>query len=66
MRAIDYCIGGSIGKTKIWLLALLNFPFLMAFLPVKSPCALIVIARGAPLLLLVVAGHGGCCEIFGI
>ena len=38
----------------------------MAILPVKSPCALTIIARDAPLVLLVVAGHGGCCQIFGI
>ena len=49
-----------------WLLALLNFPFLMAILPVKSPCTLTIIARDAPLVLVVVAGHGGCCQIFGI
>ena len=38
----------------------------MAILPVKSLCTLNIIARGAPLVLLVVAGHGGCCKIFGI
>ena len=60
VRAIDYCIGGRVGKLKIWLLALLIFPLLMAILPVKSPCTLTIIARDAPLLLLVVAGHGAC------
>ena len=38
----------------------------MAVLPVKSPCTLIIIAIVAPLVLLMVAGHCGCCKIFGI
>ena len=38
----------------------------MVILPVKSPFTLTIIARDAPLVLLVVAGHGGCCQIFGI
>ena len=38
----------------------------MDILPVKYPCTLTIIARGAPLLLLVIAGCGGCCQIFGI
>ena len=38
----------------------------MATLPAKSLCTLIIIAWGAPLVLLVVAGHDGCCNIFGI
>ena len=38
----------------------------MAILPVKYPCNLTIIARDAPLILLVVAGHGSCCQIFGI
>ena len=38
----------------------------MAILPVKSPSTLTIIARGAPLVLLVVTGHGGCCHIFVI
>ena len=38
----------------------------MAILPVKSPCTLTIIARVAPLVLLVVAGRVGCCQIFGI
>ena len=42
------------------------FPLIMAILPVKSPCTLTIIARGAPLVLLVVAGHVGCYQIFGI
>ena len=58
VRAVDYCIGCRVGKTTIWLLSLLNFPLLMAILPVKSPCTLTIIARGAPFVLLVVAGHG--------
>ena len=60
--AIDYYIVGRVGKMNIWLLALISFPLLVAILPVKS---LTIIARGAPLVLLVVAGHGGCCQIFG-
>ena len=64
--AIYYCIGGRVGKTNIWFLALLIFPLLVAILPVKSPCTLTIIARGAPLVLLVVAVHGGCCQIFDI
>ena len=51
---------------NIQLLALLIFLLLVAILPVKSPCTLTIIARGAPLLLLIVAGHDGCCKIFGI
>ena len=38
----------------------------MATLPVKSPCTLTIISRGSPLILLIVAVHGGCCRIFGI
>ena len=59
-------MGGRVGKTTRRLIALLIFPLLVAILPVKSPCTLTIIARGAPLVLLVVAGHGGCCQIFGI
>ena len=57
---------GRVGKTNRWLLVLLIFPFLMAILLAKSPCTLTIIERGAPLVLLVVAGHGGGCKIFGI
>ena len=63
---IDYCIDGRIEKRNRWILALLNFPFLMAILPVKSPCTLTIIAIDAPLVLLVVAGRAGCCQVFGI
>ena len=45
---------------------MLIFTLLMAILPVKSPCTLTIIARGAPLVIIVVAGHGRCCKIFGI
>ena len=38
----------------------------MYILPVKSPCTLTIIARIAPLVLLIAAGHGGCWKIFGI
>ena len=38
----------------------------MDILPVKSPCTLTIITIGAPIVLLFVAGHGGCCQIFGI
>ena len=34
--------------------------------PVKLPCTNTIIARGLPLVIIVVAGHGGCCKIFGI
>ena len=47
-------------------ISLVNFTFLMAILPVKSPCTLTIIARGALLVLLVIAGHGGCCQILVI
>ena len=63
---IYYCIGCRVGKTTRWLLSLLNLPLLMAILPVKSPCTLSIIARGAPLVICVAAGNGGCCQIFGI
>ena len=46
--------------------ALINFPFLMAILPVKYPVTLNIITRGAPLVLIVFAGHGGCFQIFDI
>ena len=49
-----------------WLLSLLVFTLLVAFFPVRSPCTLTIIARGAPIVLVVVAGHSGCCQIFGI
>ena len=42
------------------------FPLLVSILPVKSPYTLTIIARDAPLVLLVVAGHGRCCRVFGI
>ena len=38
----------------------------MAILPVKSPCTTTNISRGAPIVLLDVAGHSGYCQIFGI
>ena len=38
----------------------------MAILLVKLPCAITIIAIGAPLVLLVVAIHDGCYKIFGI
>ena len=38
----------------------------MAILPVKYPCTIPIIARDAPLLLIVVAGNGGCYNICGI
>ena len=63
---MDYCIGGGIGKTNRRILALLNFPFLAAILPVKYLYTLTIISRGAPLVLIVVAFHGGCCQIFDI
>ena len=49
-----------------WLLGLIHFSFLIAILPVKSPCILTIIAGGAPLLILVVAGRVGCCQIVDI
>ena len=66
VRAIDYCLGGRVGKSNRWLLAWLNFPLLMAILPVKFPCTLTIIARDTSLIILVVAGHGGCYQILGI
>ena len=42
------------------------FTLLMAIRPVKPPCILTIIARGAQLVILVVLGHGGRREIFGI
>ena len=38
----------------------------MSILPVKPPCTLTIIAKGAPLVLIVVVGHVVCCHIFGI
>ena len=35
-------------------------------LPVKLPCTITIIARGARLVLVVVAGLVGCCNIFSI
>ena len=66
VRAIDYCIGGRVVKSNRWILALLNFPLLVAILPVKSPFTLTIIAIDALLVLVVVAGRGGCYQIFGI
>ena len=51
---------------NIWLLSLLIFPLLVDILPVKSPRTLTIIARNEQLVILVVAGHGGFCQIFGI
>ena len=48
------------------ILALLISPLIMAILPGEPPCTITIIARGAPLVLVVVVGHGGCCKIFGI
>ena len=64
--AIDYYIGGRIGKMNIWLLALIISPLLMTILPEKSPCTLPIISRGPQLVILVFAGHGGCFQIFGV
>ena len=66
VRTIDYCIGGKSEKWNNLFLTWFFFPFLMAILPVKSPYTLTIIARGAPLVLPVVAGHVGCYQIFGI
>ena len=63
---MNYCIGSGIGKTKRHFLVLLIFSLLVATLPVKSPCTIIIIERVAPLVLVVVTGHGGGCQIFGI
>ena len=38
----------------------------MATLPAKFPCTIKIIVRVAPLVLLVIAGHGGWYKIFGI
>ena len=38
----------------------------MVILPLKPPCTITIIERGATLVLLVVTGRGGCCKIFGI
>ena len=38
----------------------------MAILPVKLLCSITIITIGAPIVLLAVVGHGGCCNIFGI
>ena len=64
--AINYVIGGGIVKTNRRILTLLIFPILVAILPVKYPCTLTIITICAPLVLLIVAGHGGRCQIFGI
>ena len=37
----------------------------MTILPVKPPCSKIIISRDATLLVLVVADHVVCCQIFG-
>ena len=49
-----------------WFLALLIFTLIVAILPVKSPWTITIIARGAPLVLLVIVDRGGCCNIFSI
>ena len=64
--AIYYWIVGRVGKMNRCLLALFIFPLIVVILPVKSPCTLTIISRVAPLVLVVVAGHGVCCQIFGI
>ena len=38
----------------------------MATLPLKPPCTITIIERGAPLVFIVVVGHGGRWKIFGI
>ena len=38
----------------------------MAILPVKSPCTITIISIGTSLVLVVLASHVGCCEIFRI
>ena len=48
------------------ILALLISPLIMAILPVKPPCTITIIARGAPLVLVVVVGHGRFYKIFGV
>ena len=38
----------------------------MNIITVKAPYAITIISRGAPSIVLVVAGHDGCCKIFAI
>ena len=44
----------------------LPWGFFVAILTVKSPCTLNIIARGAPLVIIVVADNDGCYQMFGI
>ena len=52
LGSIYYCIGRRVVETNIWLLTLLSFPILVDILPLKSPCTITIISRGAPLVLL--------------
>ena len=63
---IKYSIGNRIGKMNRWFIALIIFSLIMVILPVKPPWTITIISRGAPLVIIVVAGHSGCFNIFGV
>ena len=64
--AIDYCIGGRIIKMNWLVLGLILFTLPVVNLPVISPCTITVIARCKQFVLIFVAVHSGCCQIFYI
>ena len=47
-------------------ICLINFPLIVAVLPLKDLYIITIISRSAPFVIVVVAGHGSCCKIFGI
>ena len=63
---INNCIGSVISKENIIFLSVLILTLFVAVLPVKYPGIIRIIAIGAPLVLVVVAGHGECCHDFRV
>ena len=57
---------GKIIKSNRLFLDFILFPLLMVVLLMKSPCAIIIIARNTPFMILVVMSHGGCWYILTI
>ena len=64
--AIYNIIYSIIGKLNILFLAFLIFPLIMFIPKVNSLFFNTIISISTPFVHLVVAGHGGCCQIFPI
>ena len=66
LGAIDYLICFIIIKYNRLIIYLSFFTLILAILSVKPPRTITIITRNTPFVLIFVAGHGGCCQIFHI